>query len=210
MMMSRQFGSWTMKQASGMFLSNSFGVGRKRNQINFLLHDCNRYFASKSNHVVPTPKNPYDDPLSPIEELEEKERVAKLTAFQKEAELRELDKQITLLNTYRDINTGDKFTFKGKMKAYARDYGMGFMAWFWTVYVGSLALTYTAIEVGGFEALPLIAKVDGYFGTNMAGSLDPRLGNVALALAVNELLEPFRLPFVVVTAKPVVKMFRRR
>ena len=173
-----------------------------------------RWFAStignNSKHVIPSPKGPNDDPLSPEEELAEKHRVESLTSFEKEMELRELDQNIALLNTYRGINTGELYTFRGKFKALARDYGIGFMAWYWTCWCGTLGLTYATIDIGGFDALPLIAKVDGLFGTNAAHSIDPRLGNVAVSIAVNEILEPLRLPFVVMTTKPIVKLFNNR
>eukprot|EP00814_Leptocylindrus_danicus_P008158 CAMPEP_0116020974 /NCGR_PEP_ID=MMETSP0321-20121206/10111_1 /TAXON_ID=163516 /ORGANISM="Leptocylindrus danicus var. danicus, Strain B650" /LENGTH=241 /DNA_ID=CAMNT_0003491757 /DNA_START=68 /DNA_END=796 /DNA_ORIENTATION=+ len=164
----------------------------------------------KSNHIKPSPKGEYDDPLSAEEEQAEKDRVSRLSDYEKTMELRKLDKDIELLNTYRGINTGELYTFRGKFKALARDYGMGFMAWYWTCWCATGALTYLAIDVGGFEALPLIAKIDGLFGTNVAGSINPQLGNIALALAVNEVLEPVRLPIVVMTTKPVVKYMNRR
>ena len=179
--------------------------------------DPKRWFASSSkkqmgrnggNHIVPSPKGPHDDPLSPDEELAEKQRVENLTSFEKEMELRELDRNIALLNTYRGINTGELYTFKGKFKALARDYGMGFMAWYWFCWCSTLGITFTAIDIGGFDAMPLIANIDGMIGTNIAQSIDPRLGNMAVSLAVNEALEPVRLPFVVMTTKPVVKMFK--
>ena len=34
--------------------------------------------------------------------------------------------------------------------------------------------------------------------------MDPTLGHIGLALAVNECLEPLRLPLVVLTTKPMV------
>ena len=181
--------------------------------IGFTFSPTKRFFAStmsNKKHIVPSPKGPNDDPLSPEEEMAEKRRVESLTSFEKEMELRELDKNIALLNTYRGINTGELYTFRGKFKALARDYGLGFMAWYWTCWCGTLGLTYAAIDIGGFDALPLIAKIDGVIGTNVAHSIDPRLGNVAVSIAVNEILEPLRLPFVVMTTKPIVKMFKNR
>jgi len=49
--------------------------------------------------------------------------------YQKEIELRDLDKELSRLNTLRGINSGELYTFRGKFKALARDYGVGFMAW---------------------------------------------------------------------------------
>jgi len=150
------------------------------------------------------------EPLSKKEEEQEKERVARLTNFQKEMELRDLDQQISRLNTLRGINTGELYTFRGKFKALARDYGIGFMVWYWTIWSTTAALTYATIKVGGVDAIVLLAKLDGYTGYDISSKVDPALGTVALSLAVNELLEPLRLPIVVLTTKPIVNYFYAR
>lgn len=67
--------------------------------------------------------------LSKEEEEQEKKRVEGLSKYQKEIELRALDKELARLNTLRGINTGELYTFRGKFKALARDYGVAFMAW---------------------------------------------------------------------------------
>jgi len=72
------------------------------------------------------------------EEEKEKERVASLSKYEKEMELRGLDKKIAKLNTLRGINTGELYTFRGKFKALARDYGVGFMVWYVTLTLHSL------------------------------------------------------------------------
>ena len=69
--------------------------------------------------------------------------------------------------------------------------------------------TFVAIEYGGVDALALIAKTDAYTGLDLAKKIDPMLGTAAVALAINEFMEPIRLVFVVATTKPVVKMFKR-
>eukprot|EP00543_Licmophora_paradoxa_P004631 CAMPEP_0202449600 /NCGR_PEP_ID=MMETSP1360-20130828/8313_1 /ASSEMBLY_ACC=CAM_ASM_000848 /TAXON_ID=515479 /ORGANISM="Licmophora paradoxa, Strain CCMP2313" /LENGTH=152 /DNA_ID=CAMNT_0049067559 /DNA_START=54 /DNA_END=512 /DNA_ORIENTATION=+ len=138
------------------------------------------------------------------EEDAEKERVAGLSDFQKEIELRGLDREIALLNMKRGINTGELYTFRGKFKALARDYGFPFMAWYWTVWTSTAILTYFAIEIGNVDALALIAKVDGWTGLRISTYIDPTVGTIGLVLAINELIEPLRLPLVIVTTKPVV------
>jgi hypothetical protein len=52
-----------------------------------------------------------------------------MSKYQKEIGLRALDKELARLNTLRGINTGELYTFRGKFKALARDYGVAFMAW---------------------------------------------------------------------------------
>ena len=63
--------------------------------------------------------------LTKEEEEQEKERVSKLSPYQKEMELRNVDAEIKRLNTLRGINTGELYTWRGKFKALARDYGLG-------------------------------------------------------------------------------------
>ena len=50
--------------------------------------------------------------LPPEEEAEEKARVESLTPYQKEMELRQLDTDLSRLNTLRAINTGELYTYK--------------------------------------------------------------------------------------------------
>ena len=145
--------------------------------------------------------------LTPSEEEKEKTRVSSLTKYQKEMELRDLDKEIARLETLRGINSGELYTMRGKFKYLAKNYGMGFMVWYWTVWSSTALLTYGAIEVGGIDAMAMIAKLDGYTGYDISSKIDPTLGTIGLTIAVNELLEPVRLPFVVVTVKPVVETF---
>eukprot|EP00541_Cyclophora_tenuis_P016158 CAMPEP_0116540802 /NCGR_PEP_ID=MMETSP0397-20121206/143_1 /TAXON_ID=216820 /ORGANISM="Cyclophora tenuis, Strain ECT3854" /LENGTH=166 /DNA_ID=CAMNT_0004064701 /DNA_START=55 /DNA_END=555 /DNA_ORIENTATION=- len=143
-------------------------------------------------------------PMTKEEEEAEKTRVAELTPFQKEMELRELDKKLALLNMKRGINTGEWYTLRGKFKALARDYGLPFMAWYWTIWVTTGLLTYTAIELGGVDAMAILANVDNWTGWNISSHVDPTVGTIGLTLAVNELIEPIRLPIVILTTKPIV------
>ena len=151
--------------------------------------------------------------LPPEEEQAEKERVAALTPYQKEIELRKLDNELARLQTLRGINTGELYTLRGKFKMLSRDYGMGFLAWYWTVWFATAGISYAAIEVGGVDPMIVAAKVENFLGWEpnaIAGKLDPTLGQIGLVIAVNECLEPLRLPLVVMTTKPVVNFFSKR
>ena len=150
--------------------------------------------------------------LPPDEERTEKSRVGSLTPYQKEMELRTLDSELARLQTLRGINTGELYTFRGKFKMLSRDYGMGFMAWYWTVWFSTAGLSYAAIELGGVDPMMVAAKIENFMGWEamyLSGKLDPTLGQIGLVVAVNECLEPLRLPFVVVTTKPVVNFFSK-
>ncbi len=111
------------------------------------------------------------------------------------------------------INTGELYTLRGKMKFLARDYGIGFMVWYWTVWFTTAGLTYAAMEVGGVDPVIVAGKVEAFLGWDagaLSGRLDPTLGKLGLTIAVNECLEPLRLPIVVLTTKPVVNLFSKR
>mmetsp|Transcript_6228 Transcript_6228/g.7891 ORF Transcript_6228/g.7891 Transcript_6228/m.7891 type:complete len:196 (+) Transcript_6228:73-660(+) len=147
--------------------------------------------------------------LSPEEEEKEKQRVSVLSKRQKEIELSQLDKDIARLNTLRGINNGELYTFRGKFKALSRDYGLAFIAWYWCVWTSSAFLTYGAIELGGIDAIELLTKVDDFTGYDLSSKVDPTIGTIGLTIAVNELLEPLRLPIVVFTTKPIVDAFNK-
>ncbi len=155
-------------------------------------------------NVFPMLSTHHYSSLSKEDEEKEFERVKLLSESQKEKELKELDKEIARLYSLRGINTGDLHTFRGRFKALARDYGIAFMAWYWVVWTSTAALTYAAIEVGGIEAIELIARVDNLTGFEFSQKVDPAVGTIGLTLIINEMLEPLRLPIVVFTTKPIV------
>lgn len=144
------------------------------------------------------------NPMTPQEEQDEKDRVTSLTPFQKEMELRSLDQQLAKLHMLRGIATGELYTWRGKFKALARDYGMPFMMWYWTCWVATAGMTYGAIELGGWDAMALIAQLDNLTGFHLVDKVDPTVGTIGVTLVVNEMLEPLRLPIVIMTTKPVV------
>ena len=147
--------------------------------------------------------------LPPDEEAAEKARADALSAYQREMELRRLDAELAKLHTLRAINTGELYTWRGKMKMISRDYGMGFLAWYWTCWFATAGLSYAAIEVGGVDPLVVATQVEGLLGWEgtLTDRLDPTLGQIGLVVVANECLEPLRLPFVVLTTRPVVRWF---
>jgi len=159
---------------------------------------------SSSSHQTPP------QPLTYQEEEHEKARVSNLTPYQREIELRNLDAHISRLNTLRGINTGELYTWRGKFKALARDYGIGFMVWYWAVWSSTAVFTYMAIDYGGVDVVAVLQNIDARTGWDLTHKVDPTLGTIGLTVLVNELLEPLRLPIVVVTTKPVVHFFQRR
>jgi Protein of unknown function (DUF1279) len=143
-------------------------------------------------------------PMTKEEEEAEKVRVSKLTDFQKEMELRDLDRQLAKLSMLRGINTGELYTFRGKYKALARDYGFPFIAWYWVVWSSTFCVSYTAISLGLIDTMEVMHMLDVWTGLQVSAHVDPTLGSIGLAVALNEVLEPLRLPIVMYTTKPVV------
>lgn len=175
------------------------------NSINFTCYDrkytIRSVFSSSSFSALP-----------PDEEEAEKNRVASLTPYQKEMELRQLDSELARLQTLRAINTGELYTLRGKFKMLSRDYGMGFLAWYWTVWFATAGLTYAAVELGGVDPILVMSKAEMWMGWEagaISGKVDPTLGQLGLVIVLNECLEPLRLPIVVMTTKPVVNAFQK-
>ncbi len=83
------------------------------------------FVPNNYNTIIWQRKHNFSSALSKEEEEQEKSRVSTLSPEQKKKELRELDQKIKYLNTLRGINTGELYTWRGQMKALARDYGIG-------------------------------------------------------------------------------------
>jgi hypothetical protein len=166
-------------------------------------------FGNNSKQRILSPLNTvrHFTPMSKSEEEEEKERVKQLTPFQKDQELRKHNREIATLEMQKGINTGELYTWTGKYKALARDYGFPLVAWYWAVWGSTCVVCYTAIHVGGVDAMALLAQIDMRTGFDLVSKVDPSVGKIGLAVIVNELVEPVRLPLVIVTVKPVMDQF---
>ena len=138
------------------------------------------------------------------EEEQEKARVSHLSPEEKDQELRSLNRQLAKLETLKGINTGELYTWSGRYKALMRDYGFPLFVYYWCCWTVMGAGVYLAIDVGGFDAMELLARIDAQFGWSLTEKVDPQLGKIGLALMVNEVLEPVRLPFVITTLKPAM------
>jgi hypothetical protein len=146
----------------------------------------------------------YYTPLSKEEEEKEKARVSHLSKEEKDQELRLLNREMAKLETLRGINTGELYTWSGRYKALMRDYGFPLFVYYWCVWSVMGVSVYLAIDVGGLDAMELLSRLDHQFGWNLTEKVDPQLGKIGLALLVNEVLEPVRLPFVITTLKPAM------
>lgn len=90
------------------------------------------------------------------------------------------------------------------------DYGAPLALWYAGTYASMLFCIYMLLElefVSWHESvLPLL---EGLGLGPYVERIDPALGNFVIAFAVNELLEPLRLPFVLATGKPVIELGKR-
>jgi hypothetical protein len=146
----------------------------------------------------------YYTPMNKEEEEQEKARVSHLSKEEKDVELRKLNREIARLETLRGINTGELYTWSGRYKSLMRDYGFPLFVYYWVVWSLMGVSVYLAIDIGGLDAMDLLARVDDNFGWNLSDKVDPQLGKIGLVLMINELLEPVRLPLVITTLKPAM------
>ena len=83
------------------------------------------------------------------------------------------------------------------------------MAYYWVVWYTTCSLTYLSITLGDVYAMLIIDKADSLTGWDMASIINPKLGTLGLTLVANNILEPFKLPFVLWTVRPVVNFSPR-
>jgi diphthamide synthase (EF-2-diphthine--ammonia ligase) len=142
--------------------------------------------------------------MSKEEEETEKSRVKSLTPFQKDQELRQLNRQIAKLEMLKGIHTGELYSWSGRYKQLARDYGMPMFAYYWVVWTSTAVVCYVGITVFQIDCMAVLAQLDGFTGWDITSKVDPEMGKIGMAILVNELLEPLRLPAVILTVKPVM------
>ena len=96
------------------------------------------------------------------------------------------------------------------MTALSRDYGLSFVVYWTGLWAVTGVATYAGIVYGEVDVISYIRLFDEYAGWSLAERIDPRLGDIAVAVAVNEMMEPVRLPFVVMTTPYVVGLFKKK
>jgi len=104
--------------------------------------------------------------------------------------------------------SNSNLSFKEKAKTLATEYGVAFTVWWTFVWAVTGFVTYGAIEMSDVDSLTLIAKLESYVGYDLSSKIDPKYGNIGLAVVVNEVFEPLRFPIVIATTKPVVDRIR--
>ena len=185
----------------------SFVVQRLSQKVYPLLLRSSHFEYARCKKTLPTRLTlllRHYTPMTQTEQEQEKARVLHLSPAEKEEELRKLNREISRLEMLRGINTGELYTWSGRYKNLMRDYAMPLFVYYWMTWTTMGVLVYLSIDVGGFDAMEMIARCDNYTGWSLSEKVDPQLGHIGLTLVLNEMLEPIRLPFVVATLKPAM------
>ena len=93
-----------------------------------------------------------------------------------------------------------------------QNYGAPFVLYWFSMYGASFGAIYVALAngwIGGSDAIDILRSmgIEQFYDLER---LDPKYGNAAVALVMNEVLEIARFPFCVATTPALVKMFRSR
>ena len=200
-------GTITRHGVPAMLLSNTMRLDASLRALSTSILGGNHsasMFESLNNRSFAQTSRRYYTPMTKEEEEQEKARVSHLSKEEKDQELRKLNRKIAKLEMLRGINTGELYTWSGRYKALMRDYGFPLFVYYWCVWSVMGVSVYLAIDVGGLDAMELLARIDHPFGWSLTEKVDPQLGKIGLVLMINELLEPVRLPFVITTLKPAM------
>lgn len=100
----------------------------------------------------------------------------------------------------------------GKFMAVFAQFGVPFLLWWSTLYVGTGVGLYVAFDtnvIAGADAIKFIMDM-GLDRLVDVDRINPTYGNMALAAIVNELLEPLRFPFALATIPTVKRIFSKK
>jgi hypothetical protein len=122
---------------------------------------------------------------------------------------KELDADLACLRSSRQALSGQQESFKARAKLLVSQYGMPFMVYWTLVWLVTGAGIYGLLTFADLDVLLLLRWIDSMLSTNVAASVDPTLGNFAVAFALNELFEVVRLPVVIATTPFLVQLLRR-
>ncbi|KAG7402103.1 hypothetical protein PHYBOEH_007317 [Phytophthora boehmeriae] len=93
-----------------------------------------------------------------------------------------------------------------------QQYGLPFLAWWTSLYLGSGVVIYVALDTGlvsGTSIIDFIMQMglDKFIDPQR---LDPTYGNIAIAVIVNECLEVIRFPITLATLPYIKRVFSRK
>jgi len=99
-----------------------------------------------------------------------------------------------------------------KMKFFTKKYGVPFLVYWTLLYFGCMGAVYVGLEMdvvswGRILEFLRWLQFPGYMVD--LDALNPTYGRLAVAVALNELLEVVRFPFMIVTLKRVLRLLGR-
>ncbi|OEU07490.1 hypothetical protein FRACYDRAFT_250908 [Fragilariopsis cylindrus CCMP1102] len=138
---------------------------------------------------TPTPSSTMLPKMMEDKEEYEKEKNKNLSSSSATASETETEKKIGLMNYFKQL-------------------GMPFLAWWTGVWVVTGVGIYSGMELFGIDVLGMLQTTLPSNNYIDFSKVDPKTGNVMTAVAINELIEPIRFPFVLLTAKPIIKWWK--
>ena len=108
-----------------------------------------------------------------------------------------------------------KLSMSQRFKKMSQEHGIFAIAYYSSLYVGMGASVFGLLETGIVDSTLALRGAQSVIETVGLGQyfdvarVDPRLGNLAVAIAINEMLEVIRFPFVLATIPPAHRLFDR-
>merc|ERR1712086_255185 len=85
--------------------------------------------------------------------------------------------------------TMSAMTVREKFAHMRKHYGIPFLIYWTGMWAATGVIIYSGIELGGVDSVAAVRALDAQFGTDMASHINPSAGNLAVAIAVNEIIE---------------------
>jgi hypothetical protein len=100
---------------------------------------------------------------------------------------------------------------KGGIRAMIAEKGVPFLCWYGIVWASGIGGFYVALDNDWlkYSSVVSFAKSVGLDKLYDVESVDPKHGKLAVAVISNELIEPLRIPFVLATLNPVLRLVRK-
>ena len=183
---------------SGVQMSRLMGAAAVRSSAAAVPVRTNAFFGGAAAQVVPT-KTLFAAHFS----------TAPASAAPKSRD--ELEKENAALRAEIETLKTELAKKPGKFMAVMSQYGLPFVAWWTTLWAASGVGIFFAIDTGlvaGGDAIDLIMSLglDKFIDVER---LNPQYGNLALAVIVNEAIEPLRFPLALATIPTIKRVFSK-
>jgi hypothetical protein len=176
--------------SSSLLAAAARAGGRRASAVRFAQVPIHAAFSTKKNDEEYETQSHSLPPLQTVEEL-----IAENSALKKE--VAELKEKIA--------------TAKPGLLGTIKQYGLPFFIWWTGLYFGTGVALYAAFDTGVLDGAQVIDTVMSLGLDRLIDPerLDPKHGNLALAIIVNEAIEPLRFPLAIATIPMVKRVFSR-